>query len=448
MCDTILATPEATAAGGTLFGKNSDRQRNEAHRVELVPAAEHGRDALLKCTYLEIPQVPHTHAVLLCRPFWIWGAEMGANEKGVVIGNQSVHAREPPPQADALTGMDLIRLALERAASAAEAVATITELLERYGQGGNCGHLIPSYYNNGFIIADAREGFVLETIGREWMRERATAVRSISNIYSIGRKADATSAGLSDIMHKWTSEAEPDYAAVITNPDREHLGNAGARRACTTSLLRSRCGRLTVTDMMNILRDHGQGDRLHPEWAQDATHRRTVCMHAGNDDRNGQAVGSLVSEVHEGQAVHWVTGTSAPCVSIFKPVLFNVPLPKHGPPPTDRFDPLSLWWRSEKLYREAMMGDFAKWLELIRPERDALEADFRRRIRGVMSGGDREEQAREVQACWEEAMETQNRWHSRLQGQDPTRGDSIGAAWKRMSEIAGLQLRAQPEYPA
>jgi secernin len=30
MCDTLVATPPVTAAGAMLFGKNSDRERNEA----------------------------------------------------------------------------------------------------------------------------------------------------------------------------------------------------------------------------------------------------------------------------------------------------------------------------------------------------------------------------------------------------------------------------------
>ncbi len=40
-----------------------------------------------QCTYIEIEQVPQTYAVVLSRPAWLWGAEMGANEHQVGIGN-------------------------------------------------------------------------------------------------------------------------------------------------------------------------------------------------------------------------------------------------------------------------------------------------------------------------------------------------------------------------
>ena len=174
MCDTIVALPGSSGDRITLFGKNSDRERNEAQTVEIFPRADHAPGAELACTYITIPQVRHTHAVLLCRPFWMWGAEMGANEHGVVIGNEAVHARTPPQEEKALIGMDLLRLALERATTAAEAVEVMITLLECHGQGGSCGHLTPRYYHNSFIVADPREAFVLETMRREWLVARAT----------------------------------------------------------------------------------------------------------------------------------------------------------------------------------------------------------------------------------------------------------------------------------
>lgn len=439
MCDTILAPSGSTADRVMLFGKNSDRQRNEAQAVEYFPRTEHATDAAVTCTYITIPQVRRTYAALLCRPFWIWGAEMGANEHGVVIGNEGLHARSPAPSEDALIGMDLLRLALERSSTAGEAVEVITTLLERHGQGGNCGHLTPSYYNNGFMVADFREAFVVETIGREWLVEHVRGVRAMSNRYSIGR-GHSVSTGLSALIRDsgWSVEAEPDYAEVITNPHREHIGNAGARRACSTSLLSSRDGRLTFADMMSILRDHGTGDRYHPEWRAECALTSTLCMHAGADDRPGQTVGSMVSELRGDDAVHWVTGSAAPCASIFKPMLMDVPLPQHGPLPTDRFDMRTLWWRHEQLHRAALLDDFAKFLDNIRAERDSLEAQFRARVKAVMNGGSVVERSQVVAECWREAIEAEDRWSVHMNG--VTSPDTpYRAAWLKMNCIAELE---------
>lgn len=62
-----------------------------------------------KCTYIEIEQVAHTHAVVLSKPAWLWGAEMGANEHQVCIGNEAVWGRESADGEEALLGMDLVR---------------------------------------------------------------------------------------------------------------------------------------------------------------------------------------------------------------------------------------------------------------------------------------------------------------------------------------------------
>jgi secernin len=440
MCDTILAPPGSTAQHIMLFGKNSDRQRNEAQAVEYFPSADHAPDAQLTCTYITIPQVRHTHAVLLSRPFWSWGAEMGANEYGVVIGNEAVHARSAPSEQKELPGMDLLRLALERAATAAEALDVITALLKQHGQGGNCGHLTPNYYNNGFLIADRSDAFVLETLGREWLVERVRGVRAISNVYSIGRDAERVSAGLSTLIRDfgWSEEAAPHYADVIASPNREHIGHARARRARSTALLQSHAGQLGVANMMRILRDHGATDRSHSDWHPERSSAITLCMHAGAEDHPGQTAGSWVSELHEADAVHWVTGTAAPCTSIFKPLFMDAPPPAQGPRPTDRIDSRTLWWRHERLHRAALLHDFGKFLNDISRERDALEADFRARVKAVINGSSAAERLQVVTDCWKEAVATEDRWSMRLNRTTTPNDSPYRTVWREMNQLAGL----------
>ena len=416
MCDTAVALPAATARGATLLAKNSDRERNEAQGLQIVPAARHPAGVALRATYMAVPQVERTHACLLSRPFWMWGAEMGVNEHGLAIGNEAVHAVVPAQRRPALTGMDLVRLGLERAAGAAEAVSVITGLLETHGQGGDCGHLGRFYYHNSFLIADPAEAFVLETVGRDWSLEKVVRTRSISNALSI-----------------------PGFAERLIDHGRDRVSRGTERCARATALLRRRDGALAVGDLIALLRDHGPAAEADPAWTPADLVGRTICMHAGPGDRRSQTVGSLVAELRAERATCWVTGTSAPCLSLFKPVLLETGLPDHGPAATDRADPASLWWRHEQLHRRVIEA-YAPRLAAIAPERDRLEAGFRERIDAVLtadSGPDRRRAA--VDACWREAAEAEARWLAALAGaaRPEGGGSAYRRSWRRLDQVAG-----------
>ncbi len=130
MCDSFVALPRHTASGNLIFGKNSDREPNEAQAIVRIPGGITDSTAL-RCTYIEIPQVERTNEVILSKPFQMWGAEMGVNEHGLVIGNEAVFTKIKFAKSNnGLTGMDMVRLALERCSTAKEALLTITELLE------------------------------------------------------------------------------------------------------------------------------------------------------------------------------------------------------------------------------------------------------------------------------------------------------------------------------
>ena len=57
----------------------------------------------------EIDQSPVTYEVLLLKPAWTWGCEMGSNEYGLNIGNEAVFTLEKYAKIG-LTGMDMVRL--------------------------------------------------------------------------------------------------------------------------------------------------------------------------------------------------------------------------------------------------------------------------------------------------------------------------------------------------
>jgi len=109
----MVALVNSTKDGSVIFAKNSDRQPNEPHIVIRIPRKKHDKGLKLKCTYIEIDQADETYEILLLKPSWIWGAEVGSNEFGLTIGNEAVFTKEEQGE-QALLGMDMLRIALER----------------------------------------------------------------------------------------------------------------------------------------------------------------------------------------------------------------------------------------------------------------------------------------------------------------------------------------------
>ncbi len=379
MCDTFVAMPAATADGSVIFGKNSDREPNEAQCLEYHPARRYPAGQSVRCTYREIPQVRETHPVLLCRPFWMWGAEIGANEQGVAIGNQAVFTKMPYRRSGGLTGMDLLRLALERAASAEAALEVMVQLLADYGQGGLCGYEDRRFvYHNSFLIADPAQAWVLETADALWAAKQVRDFYAISNGLTIGAEFDRAHPALIKTARRkgWLKKGE-DFHFARCYSDRVYTTFSAARqrRRQAESLLRQRSGHIDAGAAMTHLRDHGAaGFRPDRDWLS-----QRICAHAGNPlTRHAtQTTGSLIAHLKKERHTVWVTGTAGPCTAVFKPVWFHgAVLPDTGPPPGKRFDPAALWWRHESLHR-AVLVDFETRLTAFQEERDALEQSIR-----------------------------------------------------------------------
>jgi secernin len=187
---------------------------------------------------------------------------------------------------------------------------------------------------------------------------------------------------------------------------------------------------------MQILRDHGPDE----SWTPRSPLGRTICMHAESENRQGQTTGSIVCELHRHRQVHWVTGTAAPCVSIFKPVMVDVPIPPRGSRPTDRYDGDSLWWNHEVLHRSALARDLPRFVKDIAAERDSLELNFHDRMASVRENGSAEERYAVIASCWEEATDTEARWLKQLHKQPLINSaDAYAATWSKMNALAGME---------
>lgn len=415
MCDTFVGLPEATTDGSVILGKNSDREPNEAHELLLVPATDHAGTGL-RATYLEIPQVSHTHAVILAKPYWIWGAEMGVNEHGVAIGNEAVFTKAKREKQPGLLGMDLLRLGLERAVTAEEAVTVITDLLVEYGQGGQAGHTHKLVYDNSFIVSDRTQAWVLETVGRDWAAQRVQGSASISNGLTLGR-VERASAGLRGL--DVTDRSDFIYT---------RFSDSAARQCRTADSLAASRGAIDVAAAMRLLRDHGEvGPDFTPARRLSG---QTVCAHAGfGPIRVAQSTGSMVSHVTTNDITVWLTGTSGVCTSVFKPVWFEGGLPEL-PRPGKRYDPATMWWRHELLHRETL-ANYPERQPAYAKLRDDLEAQFRERPTGDRAAFTRE--------CFAQSEAAEQQWLQSIRAIPATDNPWLyERAWRKWDELAGM----------
>jgi hypothetical protein len=287
MCDCLVALAPATANGRTIFAKNSDRPPDEAQVLERFPATI--RYEPIRATHIELDAGPSdTIGFVGSRPWWMWGVEHGVNEAGVAIGNEAIYTTlDPRPFPPALTGMDLVRLGLERATDAKSAVETITSMLGRYGQGGT-GHFgVDRPYWSSFLIADAADAYVVETSGAEWACEQVDAVKSVRAI------SNRTTIPRFDTEHRHPRQpveslVDPRLEASKAVLDRNPV---------------------TIDAVRDHLRSHVGGGE---GW--------TVCMHV---DGVEATTASLLAELPHGPA-RFLLGS--PCSSVYVPLFVGRPV--------------------------------------------------------------------------------------------------------------------------
>lgn len=391
MCDTqVLIGPDAV-----WFAKNSDREPSEPQPVVRIDAVRGDGAPTVRATYIEVPQVADRHAVILSRPVWCWGAEMGVNDAGVAIGNEAIFSRRAT-RTPALLGMDLVRLGLERGGSAAEALEVIVKLLEAHGQGGPASFRDKRFcYDASFLVADAREAWVLETAGREWQKRRVERYYALSNRLTL------------EPLAAQDTRLVPYLARAA---ERQALSLYHLLHATAPSFAR----------MALHLRAHRRNNEDPAEGSN-----RDVCMHAAGFIRRHQTTGSMIARLSPAGPTALFTGTSAPCLSIFRPAAFTGDFSVLTPP--DRQVESLLWRRHELLHRRAL-GDAALRVRL-RATRDEIEAKVFGQLAGPQPDAGALTRADRLAAAWHKVL-----WESLDQrpAAQPSR------FWRRVSEIDGL----------
>ena len=443
MCDTAVALGNVTKDHQVYFAKNSDRDVNEAQYLDIVEAADYAAGEKVQCTYIKIPQAAHTYRVLLSKPYWMWGAEMGVNEKGVAIGNEAVFTKMKPGKEPSLIGMDILRLALERSASAEEALHVIIGLLQDFGQSGNCSVDHALYYHNSFLMADRTSAWVLETAGEQWAARKVKDFYTISNRITIGADWDLASDDLVRIaIDKGWCKGRDDFhfANCYSDTIYSNFSQAAKRRSCTYEYLKEHTGEIDSFSMMEMLRSHNMDqshwdtDRSLTEW--------TVCVHKGfGPVRASQSVASLICRLSEAGDLHLATGTSAPCLSLFKPIWIETGLPENiGIKPGGQYDANSIWWQHELLHRE-VLKDFDNRSRMIQSWRDDFEHRWIETALQNLKSSSREKMEISDQAFHEATSLTQD-WTEQVKMQKISRKNApyYNYEWHKYNRKAGIPV--------
>ncbi|MCX7774565.1 MAG: hypothetical protein N2067_00480 [Spirochaetaceae bacterium] len=334
MCDTITI---GKASGGTwIFAKNSDRHQEEPQVLVHLQSRTPGKIQI--GTGVEVED--GGWELMLSKPSWIQGGEMGINAHGLAIGNEAVFSRYPAAE-DGILGMDILYAALLSCTTAAEARDFITCFVEHHAQGGNGAYKGRLVYSNSFLVCDPTEAYVVETAGARWAWRKAMQVDAISNCYCIeddykrldmqSRKeiapvneraacSDEADPGRKGSRTSWRAHVEDRKYLAFTRAEQRRssaLGR-GMRLLATTSeggaaISETPDGLMAVFEM---LRSHD----AQPRPGRLLGRMGNLCIHPGFFPISATTA-SMVVEYRSDCAVIWRTDASYPCLSLYKPLL-------------------------------------------------------------------------------------------------------------------------------
>ena len=395
-CDTLVALPNSTKDGQVLFAKNSDRPQEECQPMVQVEHLSHSDGSKVQCQYLEVPQVRTTYRHVGSRPFWCWGYEHGFNEHQVAIGNEGLWSRLPEFQEPKLLGMEILRLALERSSTASEAVEVMTALIAKYGQG--CFKNDDGIFtcDNGYIVADPIEAYVIETAGHEWVVKEVDSALGISNIHSIQADWCELSPTAEDnaLKEGWWNpgSGKLDFKVAYGDdpyPSRMPVDPAGShRRERSCRILDRRKGEIDIGTMFGILRSHENGDMAESLFRAERHSFMSTCVHSSELDDPSFAfvtAASLVADLcNDGTRlpVYWCSFYS-PCLGVFQPVFLEGQLPDQLSRGGSEADSGGLWWLFRKLESLVRQDDSGDAGEAVRAAWHELESEFRTTAYGI-----------------------------------------------------------------
>ncbi|MEZ4627358.1 MAG: hypothetical protein R2912_04480 [Eubacteriales bacterium] len=204
--------------------------------------------------------------------------------------------------------------------------------IETYGQGGNCGFDHTFYYDNAFLVMDKNKLFVLESCRRSWV-VKSYPRASISNRLSIHADGERYGGGVCD------------FAKTHSDPLYSHFSGSKQRKAASACALPTAS---TEADIMRALRSHDE--RVKNPFAEGSV--SSYCMHYGGMV-GSHSTASMVIRLDDGAPTVFLTGTSTPAVSLYKPYRFGNPTRE---PWSSRTTNPPRYWREAERFRRALIG--------------------------------------------------------------------------------------------
>ncbi|PWJ44067.1 C69 family dipeptidase [Sediminitomix flava] len=352
MGNIFVALGKEVSEGHVMIGKNANRPINEGQALIRIPRVDHF-DKEVECSFISIPQVSSTYEIIISKPYKLWGAEMGMNEFDLAVACSVVEGKNKFLQKnDGLTAQDISRLILERCSNPQEAIALVIELLEKYGQDVNQGsEAFPVYGNATFVISNAEEAWIIETVGHEWIYKRINQFQVISDTYVIGKDYEKHSENLISLAKKLNVQIDDNFSFKESfNRKLNFLEKDNAK--IKEELLSNKLSEaLTPRTGIELLKCHFKESNFHPARSSN----KDFCLHASGTKNAWQTASSMLVVLRKNsRSTCWMTGTSSPCVSIFKPFFIpgkNIYQGLYAEP--SRFLDDSLWWKAENFIREA-----------------------------------------------------------------------------------------------
>ncbi len=293
-CTSIVVGKKASKDGSVLFGHNEDASGRRVVNTWFVPRMKHQPEEVIQLLGGgEIPQSEETWAFFWFQVSGLRFSDYYINEWGVNVGSDVCPSREDKPElTDGGIGFMLRRIIAERAKTAREGVEIAGDLLDRFG-----------YASSGrtLVICDPNEGWFLSIVaGKHWVAQRvpddgvvvlpnsyivrqvdfddtANFITSEDNIrdYAVRRDwYDPDSGEPFDFAYAYMEVPEPESKLLKRGYDTRQWRGQQLLTGKTVSVGEARergppfAGKpdrkLTVQDVMAVLRDHYEGTEYGP----------------------------------------------------------------------------------------------------------------------------------------------------------------------------------------